>query len=125
MLFRSVDYSIELELHEGLDWRASRTMFRIFWMFSSRNGQVLSVATHCAVFIPQPQVQRERFAALSASRFWLEVNAEKSTTLIALSSYGTPDRSTTAYPINATNPPAPSHLTKEGTPFERAGRRSF
>jgi len=70
---------------------ASRTMVLIFSMFGSRIGQVLSVATHCASPMPQPQVQRALLAATSAVCFCAEVNDEKSTTLMARSLYATPD----------------------------------
>lgn len=60
-------------------------------MLRSRNGHVLSVATHCARVIPHPQTHRARFAAWSALRFSLDVRAEKSTTRMSTSEYRTPD----------------------------------
>src|SRR6185295_20409228 len=72
---------------------ASRTIVLIFSMFGSRIGQVLSVATHCASPMPQPQLQRALFASTSAARFCVEVSDEKSTTRMARSLYATPDTS--------------------------------
>ena len=65
---------------------ARATIVLILSMFSERTGHVLSVATHCASVMPQVQVQRARFAACSAVFLALEVNDEKSTTTMSLSS---------------------------------------
>ncbi len=68
--------------------RAARsTMPLILSTFPSRIGQVLSVATHCASVMPQPQLQRAAFAASSAPRFCFASSPEKSTTLISASPY--------------------------------------
>ena len=56
-------------------------------MLPSRTGHVLSVATHWASVMPQPQVQRARLAASSALFFSVRESAEKSTTPRSRSEY--------------------------------------
>jgi hypothetical protein len=97
---------------------ASRTIVLIFSTFGSRIGQVLSVATHCASPMPQPQLQRALLAATSAVRFCDEVSDEKSTTRMARSLYATPDISDSPYPAAPTTPAATSHVIH----FARFGR---
>lgn len=60
-------------------------------MFLSRMGHVESVATHWAMFMPQPHVQRALFARRRVVRFAAGVSEEKSTTLMSSSSQGTPE----------------------------------
>jgi hypothetical protein len=54
-------------------------------------GHVESIATHWAMFMPQPHVQRALFARRSAVRFALGERDEKSTTRMSSSSQGTPE----------------------------------
>ena len=60
-------------------------------MFLSRMGHVESVATHWAMFMPQPHVHRALLARRSAVRFALADSDEKSTTRMSSSSQGTPE----------------------------------
>jgi hypothetical protein len=79
-------------------------------MFRSRIGQVMSVATHWARFMPQPQVHRVLLARRSASLRAPDDSEEKSTTRMSFSSHGTPAVSDRPYTISATTAMTRLHL---------------
>ena len=91
-------------------WSASRTIVLMLRMFSARSGHVMSVDTHCARVIPQPQGHRARFAAWSALLLSLDVSSEKLTTAMSASEYATPEVREMPHTSRATPAATPSHV---------------
>src|SRR5262245_51703298 len=93
-------------------------------MFRSRMGQVESVATHWAIFMPQPQVHGALLARRSAVRLAPGDSDEKSTTRMSYSSHGPPEYCEMPYTTSVATAMPIVHLRALARGVGRRRRRS-